>query len=129
MKKQLVAVLAIIVVAGLIGAVAQQALRAAAEVPFSFMAAGKTFAPGTYQFITGKYPNEIVIRNTKTSETVMVPVITRLSPKPGDEPVIVFDKVDNDRYFSELYLSSREDGYAVQGYKGEHTHVQLKATK
>ncbi len=126
MKKQLVAVLAIMVVAGLVGAVAQQSPRAVAEVPFSFMAAGKTFPPGTYQFNPGKIQNEIVIRNNKTSESVMVPVATRLSPKPGNEPVIVFDIVGNNHYFSELYLAGDIDGYAVQGAKGEHTHVQLK---
>jgi hypothetical protein len=119
-------VLAIILVAGLLGAVAQQGTRAVAEVPFSFIAAGKTLPAGTYQFNPGKIPNEIVIRNNKTSESMMVPVVTRLSPKPESEPVIVFDKVDNDHYFSELYLPGL-DGYAVQGYKGEHTHVQLKA--
>jgi hypothetical protein len=128
MKKQLVAVLAIVVVAGLLGAVAQVAPRAAAEVPFSFIAAGKTFPPGSYQFNPSKVPNEIVIRNNKTSESVMVPVTTRLSPKPGEEPMVVFDKVDNDHYFSELYLAGT-DGYAVQGARGEHTHVQLKAKK
>jgi len=128
MKKQLVAVLAMIVVAGLLGAVAQQSARAVAEVPFSFIAAGKTFPPGSYQFNPGKLPNEIVIRNNKTSESVMVPVTTRLSQKPGEDPVIVFDKVGNDHYFSELYLSGL-DGYAVQGAKGEHTHVQLTVKK
>lgn len=128
MKKQLVAVLAIVVFAGLVGVVAQQATRVVMEVPFSFIAAGKTFPPGTYQFNPGKVPNEIVIRNNKTSESVIVPVSTRLSPKPEDAPVIVFDKVGNDHYFSELYLPG-VDGYAVQGYKGEHTHVQLKEKK
>ncbi len=126
MKKQLVAVLAIVMVAGLLCAVAQQATKAVAEIPFSFIAAGKTFPPGPYQFSLGKLPNQILIRNTKETESVTVAVATRLSPKPGEEPVIVFDKVDNDHYFSELYLPGR-DGYAVQGAKGEHTHVQLKA--
>ncbi len=125
MKKQLVAVLAVIVVAGLLGAVAQVPPKAIAEVPFSFIAAGKTFPPGTYQFNPGKIQNEIVIRNNKTSESVMVPVSTRLSPRPGNETVIVFDIVGNDHYFSELYVAG-VDGYAVQGAKGEHTHVQLK---
>lgn len=128
MKKQLVAVLAIIAVAGLLGAVAQQTSRAVAEIPFSFIAAGKTFPPGNYQFNPGKLQNEIVIRNNKTSESVMVPVTTRLSPKPGEDAVIVFDKVGNDHYFSELYLSGL-DGFAVQGAKGEHTHVELKLKK
>lgn len=126
MKKRVVAFWMIIAVAGLIDAVAQQATKAVAEVPFSFMGAGKTFPPGTYQFSLGKIPNQILIRNTKETESVMVQVVTRLSPKPGSEPVIVFDKVDNDHYFSELYLPGR-DGYAVLGAKGEHTHVQLKA--
>lgn len=128
MKRQLVAVLTIIAVAGLLGAVAQEGPRAVADVPFSFIAAGKTFSPGTYQFNPGKLPNQIIIRNTKTSESWIVPVSTRLSPRQGEEPVIVFDKVENDHYFSELYLPGY-DGYAAQGYKGEHTHVQLKAKK
>ena len=126
MKKKLVAVLAMVIAAGLLGAVAQQATKAVAEVPFSFIGAGKTFPPGTYQFSLGKLPNQIFIRNTKETESAMVTASTRLSAKPGDDPVIVFDKVDNDHYFSELYLPGR-DGYAVQGAKGEHTHVLLKA--
>jgi hypothetical protein len=128
MKKQFVAVLAMILIGGLLSAVAPQGIRAVADIPFSFIAAGKTLPPGNYQFNPGKVPNEIVIRNNKTSESVMVPLLTRLSPKSEAEPVIVFDKVDNDHYFSELYLPGL-DGYAVQGYKGEHTHVQLKAKK
>jgi hypothetical protein len=127
MRKQLVAVLAIILVAGLLGAVAQQT-KAVVDIPFSFVAAGKTLPPGNYNFNPGKVPNEIVIRNNKTSESLMVPVVTRLSPKPDAEPVIVFDKVENDHYFAELYLPGL-DGYAVQGYKGEHTHVQLRPKK
>lgn len=128
MKRQLVTVLAMILFAGALVAAAQSGAKAVAEIPFSFIAAGKTLPPGPYQFNPGKVPNQIIVRNNKTGESVLVPVITRLGPKVDNEPMIVFDKADNDHYFSELYLPGF-DGYAVQGFKGEHTHVQLKATK
>jgi hypothetical protein len=124
MRIQLFAGLAIIVAAGLFGAVAQQASIAIIEVPFSFTAAGKTFPQGTYEFNPKKVPNHVLILNIKTSESVIVPVASRLNPKQGTGPVVVFDKVNNDRFFSELYLPNI-DGYAAEGCKGEHTHVQL----
>ncbi len=120
--------MAIFVVAGLLGAVAQVAPKAVAEVPFSFIAAGMAFPPGTYQVNPAKAPNEIVISNNQTGQSVIVAATTGLRPKPGEEPMIVFDKVDSTHYFSELYLGG-SDGYAVQGAEGEHTHVQLKAKK
>ncbi len=124
MKKQMVVVLAIIVVAGSLVTMAQWATKATVEVPFSFIAAGKTFHQGTYEFNPSKYPNWIHICNTQTSETVFVPVAARRNSRSGEGPVVVFDKIGNDRYFSELYLP-RIDGFAAEGSKEPHTHVQL----
>ncbi len=81
------------------------------------IAAGKTFRQGAYEFNPWKVPNQILIRNTQTSESMVVPVATRLNSKSVEGPVVVFDKVENDRYFSELYLP-RVDGLAAEVCKG-----------
>jgi len=99
-----------------------------AEITFEFHAAGKALPAGTYELKVDDRLDIVSLTNTKTRNTVMVPVLTRISPRPGDEALVVFDKVRDRYYLSELYAPGI-DGIHFPGAPGPHTHVSVKAKK
>ena len=106
--------------------VAQEVPTVIADVPFSFMAAGKTLPAGQYEFSDGDLANAVLIRGTKADAEALV--ITRLAQRPDNQADVIFDKVDNNYCLSELYVPG-VDGYLFQGASGKHTHVHVKARK
>jgi hypothetical protein len=99
------------------------------NVPFAFKAADKTFSAGTYTITAMKEnKNTLSIRNSKTGEETTIPFITRLSPRDGTKGSVVFDKVNDQSYLSEIYLPGL-DGFHLQGAPGEHTHAIFNADK
>lgn len=106
--------------------VAQDGPTVVANIPFSFMAGGKTLPAGEYQFAEGSLGKEMAIRGENLKADVFAPVITRLGERPGDEAEVVFDKVGDNYYLSELHVPGM-DGYLFQGAPGKHVHVRVKA--
>jgi hypothetical protein len=101
---------------------------ATADIPFSFIAEGKTLPAGPYQFTERDDPTVIVVRNGKTGESVIVPIITRLGTQAEKETNIVFDVVGNDHYLSEVRIADT-DGYLLKATPGKHTHALVKGVK
>jgi hypothetical protein len=99
-----------------------------ADIPFSFIAAGKTLPAGTYTFQEAELGMMMSVRNAKTGEVNMVSVLTRLGPRSTKESEVVFDVVGNDHYLAEVHMIS-SDGYAFKAAPGKHTHVGVKAKK
>ncbi len=99
-----------------------------ADIAFPFNAGSKVFQAGTYEFRAGSQTDVITMTNLKTRESFTVPVLTRLSARPPEESCVVFDKVKEQSYVSELYFPG-EDGFHVTGAHGPHTHVIVKAKK
>jgi hypothetical protein len=58
----------------------------------------------------------------------MAPVVTRLSPRTGEEAEVVFDVVGTDHYLSEVYMPGF-DGYLLKAAESQHTHMKVKAKK
>lgn len=50
---------------------------------------------------------------------------TRLSPREGEPGEVVFDRVENDLYLSEIYIIGM-DGFFFQGAPGKHKHLVVK---
>jgi len=127
MKKHLALMAALMLSTALLS-VAQDGPTLIADIPFSFMAGGKTLPAGQYQFAEGSLGKEMVIRGQNVKADVFAPVVTRLGERPGDQAEVVFDKVDNTYYFSEVHVPGM-DGYLFQGASGKHTHARVKASR
>jgi len=128
MKRQIVAVLGVCVVT--LGLVAGLALAASGGVtltiPFDFIAKSTPLQAGTYEIRSDSSgAGHLLIRNTTTGKTTIVPVMTRLASFGGNAPTIAFDKTeDGKRYLSEFHIPGL-DGFAIQGAPGAHTHETL----
>ena len=127
MKKHLALMAALMLSTALLS-VAQDGPTLIADIPFSFMAGGKTLPAGQYQFAEGSLGKEMVIHGQNVKADVFAPVVTRLGERPGDQAEVVFDKVDNTYYFSEVHVPGM-DGYLFQGASGKHTHARVKASR
>ncbi len=128
MKKQ-IAVALVVLVAPVYLCMAQGGPPGAtADIPFSFIAEGKTLPAGPYQFMERDTPTVIVVRNSKTGDSVIVPVITLLGTQAEKETNIVFDVVGNAHYLSEVRIADT-DGYLLKVTPGKHVHALVKGAK
>ncbi len=127
MRQKSFYVLALLVVT-MCYAVAQSVPTVDADIPFSFSVEAKTLPAGSYQFREGENPDVIVVSNTKTRESVMARVITRIGSQADRESDIVFDLTGNDHSLSEVHIAGM-DGYLLKATSGKHTHVHIKARK
>ena len=98
------------------------------QIPFEFVANGKELPAGKYLISPqDQDPRILVIRSEKGADSVLLPVVTRLSASESSEPRVVFDKAGEKHYLSEVYLP-RMDGFQLAGAPGEHTHQDVKGT-
>ena len=127
MRKQLIGVLAIMVLLGLMsGAVFAHAAKVIVNIPFSFMLDGKSYPAGRYEI--SEESSQLRIRNLENNESTFARVLTRMSQSTGGETQIVFDKAGDQSYLAEVHIAG-SDGYHLQGAPGPHTHVMVKTTK
>ena len=128
MKKRIVAGLGVCVAT--LGLVAGLALASSGGVtvaiPFDFVAKETELKAGTYEIRPDSSGSgHLLIRNTTSGKTSIVPVMTRLASFGGSSPKIVFDKTEEGkRYLSEFHIPGL-DGFAIQGAPGTHTHETL----
>jgi hypothetical protein len=103
---------------------AQEAL--VANVPFPFIAAGRTHDAGEYRLAVSENKEELTLTPMKGPATIAL-VQSRLavinSPEQADR--VVFDKVGNTYYLSELWLPG-QDGFLMYAAKEAHTHHMVK---
>jgi hypothetical protein len=100
------------------------------ETTFPFEIAGGSLPAGKYD-IEQPARDLLVFRPANGKGRVIeAPVITRLAKPavPLAEPYVVFDKVNDTYYISEVWLPG-EDGFLLGGIKEEHTHQKVKAIK
>ena len=100
-----------------------------ASIPFGFSVGGNQEPAGKYEILTeDPTTNMLMLRNLDSKKSILVPFTTRLAMREGDQDTLVFDKVGDKYYLSEIHLSD-SDGYFVPGAPGQHTHTQVKAQK
>jgi hypothetical protein len=128
MKRDRIAGVALLALIPFWGAAQLASMAVVADITFEFHAAGKVLPAGTYEFKVDDKLDMVSVTNTKTRNTVTAPVLTRISPRPGNEALVVFDKVQDRCYLSELYVPGI-DGIHFTGAPGPHTHVSVKARK
>lgn len=93
-----------------------------ANVPFQFIAAGKTYDPGKYE-IQVDAESQMVELFGPARNTGMAEVLTRLTPSgtPAAEGHLVFDSVDGVYVLSEMWLPY-QDGFLLHTTPSAHTH-------
>ncbi len=110
---------------------AQAAERVHADIPFPFIVGKQTFPAGQYQIVKGDKEDLIQIQSMKKGPAADILVITRLGSEihttPNDSH-IVFDKVGDAYYLSELWLPG-EDGYLLHVTKEQHTHRTVNSPR
>jgi hypothetical protein len=101
---------------------------ARADIGFSFVAAGKEFPAGTYEFeVTA--PGIVLRPQGGKMAPVVMAVITRLGRHDTDtDTELIFDKVDGQLRLSEVWLGT-SDGYLVLNTPVDHEHRVLGGSK
>jgi hypothetical protein len=128
MKRDLLAGFAMLVFVPFWGTVQVAPMAVLADITFEFHVGGRVLPAGTYEFKVDDKQDMVSVTNTKTRNTVVAPVLTRISQRSGNEAQVVFDKVQDRSYLSELYVPGI-DGFHLTGAPGPHTHVSVKARK
>jgi hypothetical protein len=100
----------------------------AVEVPFPFHAGGRKLPAGTYEFNPDIKQEHVAVTDRKKGQSVLAPVLTRISQRPDSDIVVVFDQINTEYYLSEFYPHGM-DGFHLTGAPGPHTHVCIKAKK
>ncbi len=98
-----------------------------AKIDFPFKAGGTAFSPGKYLIKTLPI-GDLAIQNQETGKTVVCPYIARLAERDDMQGILIFDKVGEQYFLSEVYEPNTE-GYVLRGAQGKHTHVKIHTTK
>lgn len=100
-------------------------------IPFEFMVGDQAFPSGEYRISRqSKSETDLQIRSADGKFQSALTPITRLGRQHvGDAPKasLVFDKVDEKHYLSEVWILG-QDGYLLRGTKDGHQHevVEVK---
>jgi hypothetical protein len=140
MKRQVLSaavLVAAVVLAGAAPATAQEAGSMGeyiqphdATIQFPFVLSGKQMPAGKYMIDQPTSELLIFQEEAKGAPRIEARVITRLAAPstPISDPKLIFDKVGNTYYLSEVWFPNR-DGFLLYGAKEPHTHQAVKAEK
>ncbi len=90
-----------------------------------FKAGGKAYPAGHYKILAEDESDHINLLNLDKKTDDVIRFATRLSQREGEPGEVVFDKVDNELYLSEIYIIGM-DGFFFQGAPGKHKHLIVK---
>ena len=99
-----------------------------ADISFDFHVGKEVLPAGSYSFSLGDKPGIVTIANTASGKGIMATVLTRLSQWPGNEASVVFDKMGDQHYLSELHAPG-VDGFHFTGAPGPHTHTSIRVKR
>lgn len=90
-----------------------------------FKAGGKDYPAGHYRVLADDDLDHINLLNLDAKTDDEIKYNTRISPREGEWGEVVFDKVENDLYLSEIYIIGM-DGFYFQGALGKHKHLVVR---
>lgn len=100
-----------------------------ANVPFAFIASGKTMPAGTYVFRVNLDDQVVKIQKNDGSPEVLALILTYVAARPlssqENDSHIVFDKVGNTYTLSEIWQPGL-DGVVLAMTKGNHEHHVIR---
>jgi hypothetical protein len=119
MKRNLITILSLVVMSLLLNATGAYAQSyAKANVPFAFNVGSKQLPAGTYEIkVLSRGPNVIRIRNTETTAVALL--IARSESPRTTESKLVFDRVGNQCFLTEVWDGSGAEGMIVPTSKHE----------
>jgi len=124
MKTNIVAIGLAILLAAAFGLAQSQPQQVSAKIPFEFTAAGKVFPAGQYNFSYNSVQRYVIVRGVDKESEARVILVTMLArgmhTTPSDAHV-VFDKIGNNRFLSELWIPGL-DGLDLLSTKEKHEH-------
>ncbi len=125
MKKQILAVCAVLLLTPLIG-LAQALPEVTAKVPFKFMVEGRTLPAGRYEFkVMENDLSTVMITNMKTDHSIMVPVIAPAGLRSVNHAKVIFDKAGKRSYLSEVVIPGM-DGYLIAAPTAGHQQKTIR---
>ena len=125
MRTKLLLLSSILMLLAVAGAYGQTLVKS--NVPFQFIAAGKTLPAGSYAFIHDTAGELIKVVGTAKDATALVPIITRLGAAihtTKQDTHLVFDQVGAVYTLSEIWVPG-QDGLMVAATKGKHEHKTI----
>jgi hypothetical protein len=119
MKRNLIAMLSLVVVSLIFNATSVYAQSfAKAHVPFAFNVGQKRLPAGTYELkIDGVASSNIMIRNIETKESTLS--IAGYEPPRNTESKLVFNRVGNEYFLSQVWSGSGSPGMRIPTSKRE----------
>jgi hypothetical protein len=106
---------------------AQAATQIRANIPFQFVVEGKTLPAGEYDLVRNDNDQSIQVIAVKKGPSADALVVTKISGAIHTTPQdthIIFDKVGDTYYLSELWIPDF-DGYLLRATKEKHTHRSI----
>ena len=97
------------------------------NIPFAFIVNGKTNDAGEYALRVNDTQTEVWLTPSKGTGAPAL-VLTRLAATDPAASRVVFDKLGNTYYLSEVWLPG-SDGYLVNSPKEPHTHHVVKTSR
>jgi len=128
MRKYLLAVPLLLLALPILATAQFSGLGIKADIPFSFTVEGVQMPAGNYTFNYSPTMDSISIANRSGKQTVLSPVMSRLSPQSENEAEVTFGVVGKDHYLSEIYMPGM-DGFQLPGAPAMHTHVKISGRK
>jgi hypothetical protein len=127
-KTKLVLAVGLIVLVAAMSGFGQQSwvtLKATIDFPFTVE---KTVLPaGAYEFTRDNVTDLFKVKGPD-NKTVLALCLSRLSKDihtSAEDAHIVFDKVGDTYFLSEIWIPGAADGYLFLATKGPHTHIAL----
>ncbi len=118
-----------LMVLGLLAIVAVPAYAAEvlmkADIPFEFVAGGKTLPAGNYEFIVNEQRSMVTLRNLQTNKSMLVTIVTELAAQPGLDARITFDSVGEKKMLEAIWPADM--GFLLHTTKGKHSHEIVNA--
>lgn len=99
-----------------------------ADVPFEFVVGDKILAAGNYTFSADSSAQGILQIASASGGRNAFSIISRLGTPHSTGAMLVFDKVGDRHYLSEVWMPDA-DGYLLQARPEQHTHNVVKAKK
>jgi hypothetical protein len=115
MKKATLMVTSLFLVAGAAAAAHAQDETVRADVGFAFTAGSVSLPAGEYEIrLPDLTRNMLEVSNVATGKHALVEYVTRIPFRRAERDNLVFDRVGNDRYLSEINIAG-SDGYLLPG--------------
>ena len=99
-----------------------------AAISFDFHVGKEVLPAGTYSFSVGDKEGIVTVTNEASGKSYVATVLTRISQWPGNATSVVFDKMGDQYYLSELHAAG-VDGYHFSGAPGPHIHTSVRIKK